>query len=372
MKIIVKTLFGAEELLARELSRLGAVNINAMRRALTCEADLRTLYDINLRSRMALRVLVPVVECCDAQTDEDLYAAVYDFPWEDMIDPQKTIMIDHMSFSSTFPNSQFLAYRTKDAIVDRIRDKTGLRPSVDTQQPDILLNVHATDDDICVSLDASGASLNKRGYRSQVLPTATNEVLAAALVEMSGWTEGDTLIDPMCGSGTVCIEAAMMARHIAPGILRGDAFGFTQWLNYDAAMWHELREAARSEETKVRLNIIGSDVDTEALDVAKLATLDMGLSPDVRIVRRPLREAQRTTSEGIVITCPPQSEEETRRNLPDLYKEVAYYLSHNYPDHDAWLYSTNLKALRNIGYRTQEKYRIYNGSKEGEFCMYPF
>lgn len=371
MKVIVKTLFGAEELLAKELARLGAVNITAMRRALICEADMRILYNINLRSRFALRVLVPMVECV-AETDRDLYDAVFVVPWEDYIDPQSTIMIDHMSYSARFPNSQFLAYRSKDAIVDRIREKTGSRPSVDTVDPDILLNVHATDDTICVSLDASGRSLNKRGYRSQVLPTATNEVLAAALVELSGWMPEDTLIDPMCGSGTICIEAAMKARNIAPGLLRGDDFGFTRWLNFDEPMWREIRKQAKAEQTNEKLSIIGYDIDTEALDVAKQSILEMRLSPDVRIVRKPLKDAQRTTSEGIIVTCPPQNEEETHRELTDLYKEVTYRLSRTFPDHDAWIYSTNLKALRAIEYRSQEKYRLYNGSREGEFCMYPF
>jgi len=378
LKLIVKTLYGAEELLSKELEQLGATNITSQRRAVNCEADTRTLYKINLWSRFALRVLVPVVEV-KAQTPEELYDAVYAYDWHKVISPDKSIKFDHISFSSLFPDSQYLAYKAKDAVVDKIRDNAGARPYVCFDYPDIMLNVHATDEGINVSLDASGSSLNKRGYRilsqetsNEVIQASTNEVLAAALVELSGWTPDQTLVDPMCGMGTICVEAAMKARNIAPNLYRKEVLGFMNWLTFDDKLWKELKEEAKDLQNKCRLNIIGSDINSDALDIAKLATLELGLNPDVRIVRKGIREQERLTQEGVIITVPPCIQEEGRRDLEDFYKEVTYFLSRKFPDHDAWIYSTNLKALRAIEYRSAQKFQIYNGSQEGNFNLYPF
>lgn len=371
MKLIVKTLYGAEELLKKELETLGATQITTQRRAVTCQADKQTLYKINLWSRFALRVLMPVCEF-QAKNDKELYDNIYAYEWQEMIEPNQSFMIDHISFSSIFSNSQFLAQKTKDAIVDKIREKRGSRPSVNFDNPDILLNVHATDELISVSLDASGMSLNRRGYRNVQLPSATNEVLAAALVELSGWTANDTLIDPMCGSGTICVEAAMKARNIAPNLYRKEGFGFQNWKDYDESLWKNIFDQAQQARNNIRLNIVGSDIDGDALDIAKLSTLELGLTPDVRTLRKSLKEQERITESGIVITCPPTNSEESRRGLEDLYKEITYYISHNFPDHDAWIFSTDLKALRAIEYKAEKKYQIYNGSSEGNFNLYPF
>lgn len=371
MKLIVKTLHGVESLLAKELEQLGATNITTQRRAVACDADLNTLYSINLKSRFALRVLVTCVSF-KATNDKEIFDNIYNFGWHEIIDPSKSIMIDHITFSSAFTNSQFLAQKAKDAIVDEIRAHRGSRPSVNFENPDILLNIHATDDLITISLDASGTSLNRRGYRSTTLPTATNEVLAAALVELSGWKPSQTLHDPLCGSGTICIEAAMKARNIAANIYRTEPFAFTNWLNFDEKLWNDIVTKAKDEANHMRISIIGSDIDTDSLDVAKLSTLDLGINTEVRTLRRSFRDAERTTEDGMIITCPPVSEEETRRGLDDMYKEITYYFSRRFPDHDAWIYSTNLKALRAIEFRSEKKIEIYNGGQEGNFNLYPF
>lgn len=371
LKLLVKTICGAEHLLRRELETLGATNVDIQRRVVSCEADQKTLYKINLWSRLALRVLVPVAEF-KAETDKDIYDNIYALPWHEMLSPSITFLIDHVSFSAAFSNSQFLAYKAKDAIVDKIRDQKGSRPSINTENPDVMLNIHATDDLITLSLDASVQALSKRGYRSQILPTATNEVLAAALVDLSGWTPDQTLIDPICGSGTICIEAAMKARNIAANLFRKESYGFQHWLDYDEKMWNELIEEAKSLRNNMRLTILGSDVDTDSLDIARLSTLELSLSPDVRIQRKSLRELTRVTESGVIVTCLPSEGENFRRGLPDFYKETTYYLSRNFPDHDAWLFTTNLKAMRSIEFRSEKKYEIYSGSTEGNFCLYPF
>ena len=370
-KLIVKTLHGAEDILGRELAQLGATDIEIMRRAVSCQADKETLYRINYCSRLAMRVLKPLLQF-QADNEKDLFQNVYDFDWHKIISPDKTIFIDHISFSNAFPNSQFVALRVKDAIVDRIRDEVGRRPYVNDENPEILLNVHATDDAITVSIDAAGAPLNRRGYRSTYLPTATNEVLAAALVELSGWTPDLALIDPMCGTGTICIEAAMKARNVPAATYRKFDFGFQHWGDFEPDLWEKVKSEANAKRTNIRLNIIGSDVDVEAIDVAKLTSLDLSLSPDVRIMRESLRRQTRTTQEGVIITCPPTNGEETKRGLDDFYKEITYFFSRNYPDHDAWLYSTELSALHAIEFKAEKKFELYNISQEGNFNLYPF
>ncbi len=357
-------------MLRRELEGLGATNVDMQRRAVTCEADKETLYRINLWSRLALRVLIPVVEF-QAQNDKEIYDNVYAYNWHEVLSPEKTMMIDHVSFSSIFNNSQFLAYKAKDAIVDKIRDNVGTRPSINTESPDVMLNIHATDDKISLSLDATGQALNKRGYRSAVLPTATNEVLAAALIELAKWSPDDALIDPMCGCGTICIEAAMKARNIAASLYRKEPFGFQNWLDYEPEMWNKLVDEAKQAVNNRRLTIVGSDIDSDALDIAKLSTLELGLNPDVRIMRKSLREQERTTESGTIITCPPV-DGDYKRGIEEFYKEITFYMSRKFPDHDAWIFSTNLKALRCIEYRSEKKYQIYSGSTEGNFNLYPF
>lgn len=372
MKLIVKTLHGVEELLSAELQELGATNIAAERRAVACEADLETMYKICYRSRFALRVLIEVVKC-KPDTDKDLYNAVHEFPWNEYIAPSQLIFIDHITFSQKWNNSKFLAMKSKDAIVDQISEKCGSRPSVDEKNFDILLNVHATDDDVTVSLDASRTSLNRRGYRVNQPANATNEVLAAALVKLSGWTDDQPLYDPMCGCGTICIEAAMAARHIPAGKYRKEPFGFEKWQNLDAELWKKVKDEADALITNQRLTIIGSDVNSDGLDIFKQAALMMNLTPDVRSIKQSLKEASRQTAEGMVITCPPTTDEEApRKDLPEYYKEITYYLANNFPDHDVWVYSSNMKALRAVPYTAEERLKVFSGNTEGNFNKYPF
>lgn len=369
MKLIVKTFQGLEKSLEKELASLGAKNISSGRRNVTCETTLEGMYRICLWSRLGLRVLVPILEF-DAKNEKEIYDGVFAYNWHELISPDKTFLIDHVSFSQVFPNSQYLAHKSKDAIVDQIRSKMGSRPSVSIDSPDIIVNLHVADTHFTISIDATGQSLNKRGYRSQQLPSTTNEVLASGLVELSGWTVDEALIDPMCGCGTICIEAAMKAMNIAPG-LRRSKFSFMNWLTYDDVIWKKLTDEAKSSVKQVRMNIIGSDVDVEALDIAKQSTLDLGISRDVRIMRCSLREQSSTTQTGVVITCPPVVFEDSQRDIHNFYKEMAYLFLRRYPEHDAWVYSSNQKALRGMDLLPEQKLIVYNGPTEGYFNKYP-
>lgn len=404
MDLIVKTLNGAEELLAAELKNLGATNVKALRRAVNCNGDLKTMYRICYESRFALRVLVNAIDV-KANTDVDLYNAVHGFHWHEYITPESTIFIDHISFSTTFKDSLFLAQKTKDAIVDEIREHTGARPSVNAKDFDILLNVHATDDGISVALDASNLSLNRRGYRHDQPVNATNEVLAAALVEISGWTPDKTLYDPMCGAGTILIEAAMKARHIPANKYRTEKFGFENWKNFDAVLFDQIKSEADSQiDNTVRLNLIGTD--TGLLDYAKEAQLTLGIGADMKLYNKSFKVFERQTAEGMIITCPPDdfrprepkkdkddrkdgrrgnkqnesptikpkklTEKELNERAEKFYKEAMGYMAQIYPDYDVWVFSTNLNAMKKVQFHAEQIIKLFNTNAEGTFQLFPF
>lgn len=267
LKLIVKTMHGLEDVLAEELKQLGAQQITPMRRGVSCEGDLKLMYQINLWCRTALRVMMPV-HTFTAKTEAEVYDGTLKFEWHTILDNDKTFAIDHVVFSNLFKHTGYLALKTKDAIVDQIRSVTGARPSVNVQDPDVLVNLHVANDVVTLSIDSSGEPLNRRGYRIGIHPSPINEVLAAGMLLKAGWNPSITLIDPMCGSGTIVLEAAMMAKNMAPG-LRRTKFGFMSWKNFDAKLWQELKDAAKAAVTSPRVNILGSDIDIRAVDVAK-------------------------------------------------------------------------------------------------------
>lgn len=367
MKLIVKTLIGIEDLLAKELESLGATNVEAQRRAVSCEADKEALYRICYCSRLAVRVNVCLAEF-EAHDENDIYDGARAIAWHEVMRPETAMIIDHVSFSQEMPDSVRIAKRVNDAIVDAMLDATGHEVYFNSANPDYLVNVHVTDERTSISIDAVGTPLSNRGYRPEDIEAATNEVLAAALIDLSGWEPKQTLVDPMCGAGTICIEAAMKARCIPAAYFRKYAFCFENFVDFDPVIWENVRNEANAKRNNVRLNIVGSDIDVDGIDLAKTSTLEMKLSSDVRIVRKSLREQSRMTQEGVVLTCPPTDPEQTRRGLPDLYKEISYTLSRNFPDYDVWIYSTDEDALDAIPFDAERELEVLGGY----FQLFPF
>ncbi len=367
MKLIVKTFIGIEPLLAKELEQLGATNIEEQRRLVACEGDQETLYKICYRSRLAVRVMVSLKEFAAADENE-VYKNVRTIAWHEYLRTGSTFCVDHVTFSQAMSDSQYVAQKVKEAIIDEMMEAVGEQAYANAEDPDYMVNVHVTDERVSVSLDATGAPLDRRGYRPDGIDAATNEVLAAALVDLSGWEPSQTLVDPMCGAGTICIEAAMKARNIPAAYYRKYSFCFENFKDFDAKLWEKVKVEADGMRNNVRLSIVGSDVDTDATDIAKTSTLDMKLTTDVRISRRSVREQSRMTQEGVVITCPPTDPEQTRRGLPDFYKEATYYLSHNFPDYDVWIYSTDADAMDAIPFDAERELEV----RDGYFNLYPF
>ncbi len=368
MKLIAKTLFGAEELLSEELKSLGATEVEVQRRAVSCSADKKTLYKICYQSRLAIRVMILLSEF-KADNENELYKGVRSIEWNTIIPQGKTVFIDYISFSQNIDNTSYVAQTVYDAISDQMLTVEERCPRSDNDNPDLLINVHVTDERVAVSVDAVGASLNRRGYRSDNIEVATNEVLAAILVDLSGWKPTQALVDPMCGAGTICIEAAMKARRIPAAKYRRYAFGFENMSDFDSALWESVKNEADSQINHIKLNIVGSDIDTDAIDLAKTTILENKEHfSDIRISRCSIKEQTRMTQEGVVLTCPPYNADETRRGLNDFYKEITYHLSHNFPDFDVWIYSPAREALDNIEFQAAEDIRISDGSLR----LYPF
>lgn len=368
MKLIVKTLIGAEEILSNELAKLGASEVTPQRRAVYCEADQETLYRICYCSRLATRVNVCLAEL-KAENENDIYNAARAIEWQNVIKPHTTIFIDHVSYSQAMPDSHVAAVRVYDAITDVMMASTGEAPYTNADEPDYIINVHVTDERVAISVDAVGAPLSRRGYRPEGIDAATNEVLAAALVELSGWQPSQALVDPMCGAGTICFEALMKARNIPAAAFRKYPFLFQNFKDYDEQLFEKVKQEARAKQNNLRVSIVGSDIDTDAIDIAKTSTFEMHLTTtDVRIARRSLREQSRMTSEGMVITCPPTDPEQTKRGLADFYKEATYYLSHNFADFDVWIYSTDAEAMDAIPFDAERKLETCDGFLN----LYPF
>lgn len=302
-EMVAKTFQGLEEVLAEELRGLGAANVMPGRRMVAFEGDLAMLYKANLCCRTALRILKPIYKFVATDTDS-LYDSVKEFDWSSVLSIDKTFSIDTVAFSDEFTHSQFVTYRVKDAIVDWFRDRYGndKRPGVRLQDADVMINVHIAGDRVTLSLDSSGESLHKRGYRVAQTEAPINEVLAAGIILRSGWRGECPLVDPMCGSGTFLVEAALIAANINPGIYR-KSFAFENWKNFDADLFDSIYNDD-SGEREFRHKIYGADISPKAVDIATRNIKSAGVARYVDIQVKPLSQLRPTAcSSPILLTA---------------------------------------------------------------------
>jgi putative N6-adenine-specific DNA methylase len=361
-----KTLKGLEPLLAKELETLGAERIEAENRGVTFQGGRSLMYRVNLASRLALRVLLPLMRFQASDTDQ-LYRKVKQFDWSRYLDYKMTFAIDPVVHSPHFRNSHFVAHKVKDAIADRFVEKTSLRPSVNREKPDLLINVHIAGKWVTVSLDSSGGSLHRRGYRTGQFRAPLNEVLAAGMIMHAGWNGETPFMDPMCGSGTLVIEAALIAAGIPPGIFR-QRYGFEQWKDFDRdLMEHVARDLPTEKEVKVP--ILGRDVDPEAVALTRRQLKQMELDHLVKLEVKDFGDSE--DMEGITIVMnPPYGERLQRDDLEMLYSMVGSTLKHRFPGSDAWILSSSSGALKKVGLRPASRIQLYNGSLECTFAHY--
>lgn len=367
---IAKTISGLEEVLAAELVALGAPNVQLLKRAVSFDGDKRMLYKANYCLRTAQRILMPIFSFQLAD-DEDLYNQVNGYPWENYLDLQKTLAVDAVVTDSELTHSHFVALRTKDGIVDRFRTlNNGRRPSVDVDNPNVRINIHINGSVCDVSLDSSGASLHKRGYRVSNAEAPMSEVLAAGLIQLSGWKRDGHFIDPMCGSGTLVIEAAMFANNFPAGMYRKD-FGFMHWPDFDQQLWDDVTAEALGQQTEFEYQIIGSDISPKNLGSARANLKAARLHKDVKLHVSPFAAMQPPAGKrGIVIINPPYGERIRMNDIIGLYKSIGNTLKQEFTGYQAWVISSDQKALSLIGLRPTGKYPIFNGQLECRFVHY--
>ena len=368
MKIHIKTLFGLENVLADEIRELGGQNVFPMKRSVNCEGNLEFLYKANLHLRTALKVLVPI-HTFTAQTEDQLYREVSKFDWSQYFNANQTFAIDNTIHSEYFKHSKYAALKTKDAIVDQFRNKTGKRPSIDVSNPDVKLDLYAFKDKFTISLDSSGESLNKRGYRQPGHQAPINEVLAAGMLKLAGWKKNIPLYDPMCGTGTILIEAALMGQNIPPQISRFD-FGFKKWNNFHLPTWNKVLTEAKANIRKSKLQIFGGDIDGETVILANKSVRKMKLSDVIDIRKLPVENHLPKTPEGMIISNPPYGERIGRQNTNEFYKSLSDLFKNNFSGFDVWIISSNMEALKHFRLKPSQKIVLFNGSLECKFEKY--
>lgn len=379
MKIIAKTFQGLEEVLETEVRQLGASDVERGNRMVAFTGDQRLLYKANFCLRTAVRVL-KVIEEFRAGDADQVYEHVRQMPWEQLISEKDTFLVDAVCFSDHFRHSKFVAYRTKDAIADRFRSLCGERPNVSISDPTLRVHVHISDRDVTIALDASGESLHKRGWRMGSGAAPINEVLAAGIVLLSGWQGECDLIDPFCGSGTILIEAALIARNINPGLFR-KRFAFERWRDFDPALFDEIYNDDSAERPFLH-HIYGFDINRQALRIARENVQRAGVADIVSVQQRDFREgglqipAQETPAENapdskaIMISNPPYGERISSNDILALYETIGTKLKQQFAGNDAWIISLHEECFDRIGMRPSTKYALYNGDLPCELRKY--
>jgi putative N6-adenine-specific DNA methylase len=367
-EIIATTLFGLEEIVAGELRDLGATNVEVLNRAVKFTGDKAMLYKSNLHLRTALKVLKPFSQFM-LRDDIDLYKRIKRIDWEQFMSVDGTLAIEATVNGEYFTHSQFVALKSKDAIVDQFREKYGRRPSVDLENPDLRINIHINDRSCSVSLDSSGVSLGKRGYRLEQSLAPMSEVLAAGIIALSGWDKKRNLLDPMCGSGTLAIEAALIACNIAPGRLR--TFGFGKWKDFNADLWASLKKEADNQIIEPSCKIFSSDIESRSVEISKRNAINAGVENLIEFKQMDFLHSNDHFNNGIVLMNPPYGErlKEVEEIIP-FYQEIGTQLKHHYEGCDAWIISGNIEALKFIGLRPSRKIRLFNGPLECKLQKY--
>jgi len=360
-QLVATTYAGLEEVLAKELTALNADEVQTARRAVFFKGNLGLVYRANYTLTTALRILVPIKTFKIFKVD-DLYYQAAKIHWEDYFDPSKTFAIQGTVFSDLFKNSMFASLKLKDAVVDRFRKVFNKRPSVAVNHPDVVINLHLSNNACTVSLDSSGESLHKRGYRIENHEAPISEVLAAGLLKLSGWNGMEPLTDPMCGAGTIVIEAAMMAKHVRPGEL-GRTYAFQHWKNYRQALMEKIRN--ESEQLNIDFPLYGSDISRQSIHKAFINAEKAMVSDVVKLEIADFRLLEKRADSSFLLFNPPYGER-IKSGDAIFYEMIGERLKHHFPGSEAWIIST-ASCFRSIGLKPAKKVPLYNGSLECSF-----
>lgn len=364
---LAKTLQGLEGVLADELKALGAKDIEIQRRAVSFKGDKKTLYKANFWLRTALRILKPVA-VFKVNSPDDVYTEIKKLKLEEFINANKTFSIDTTVYSEQINHSRYVTYKAKDAIVDYFTEKYGKRPTVSVANPDIYFNLHISHTTCTLSLDSSGAPLFKRGYRVAQTDAPINEVLAAGLLMLSGWKGQCDFIEPMCGSGTIAIEAAMLALNMAPGLFRKE-FAFERWEDFDKDMFDEIYNDD-SMERDFKHKIYASDVSAKAIGIANANIKSAGLGRYIETKVMDIADMPAQEKPIHSVFNPPYGERLNDFSIKELYSTIGTTLKHKFPGSNAWIISSSMLGFDNIGLKPTKKMQLINGDLKCDFRGY--
>ncbi|MCZ8089549.1 THUMP domain-containing protein [Flavobacterium sp.] len=367
-KMVAKTFFGFEEILAKELNQLGAQEVEIGTRMVSFKGDKGFMYKANLSLRSALKILKPIYHF-RAFNDQSLYKGIQGVDWSKYLNANQTFVIDTTIHSDNFKHSQFVSQKAKDAIVDQFRDKFGQRPSIDKDFPDLRINIHIDRDQCSVSLDTSGASLHHRGYRTATNIAPINEVLAAGMLLLSGWDGSSDFLDPMCGSGTILVEAAMIACNIPANINRKE-FAFEKWNDWDNDLFDQIIDALMKRTREFHHTIMGYDKAPSAVQKAKDNVQNANLEDYITISQANFFDTKKENVGPLQMVFNPPYGERLDIDLERFYRELGDTLKNNYPNTNAWFITANLESLKYVGLRPSRKIKLFNGSLEARLVKY--
>lgn len=368
-KMVAKTLFGFEELLVKELTQLGAQEVKIGVRSVSFVGDKGFMYKANLALRTAIKILKPLTTF-RIKDEQDLYDQVYKIPWEEYMSENGSLAVNATVHSDKFTHSQYIALKTKDAIVDRFRNIKGTRPNVDLRFPDLKINIHIDRQTCTVSFDSSGESLHRRGYKTATNIAPINEVLAAGLVMLSGWDGQCDFMDPMCGSGTILIEAAMIACNIPPNLMRKE-FAFERWQDWDVDLFEKIEESLLSKTRDFHHKMVGYDKSPSAVSKAIENVKNAHLEEFITIKHEDFFKTQKGGDKYLhMVFNPPYGERLESLNVEEFYGDIGSTLKHGYPGTHAWFITSNLEGLKYVGLRPSRKIKLFNAKLEARLVKY--
>jgi len=368
-KMLAKTFFGFEEILAKELRQLGAQEVEIGNRAVSFVGDKGFMYKANLCLRTALKILKPI-HTATIESDNDLYQLFYDFPWTDYLEVDSKFVIDSVVYGELFTYSQYASQKAKDGLVDRFRDEFQARPSVEMNRPDLRINLHIQNDQCTISLDSSGASLHHRGYRTATNIAPLNEVLAAGLIQLSGWKGNTDFYDPMCGSGTILIEAALFSCKIPANINR-KSFAFEKWKDWDESLMETIKTSQLKKIINPNVQIKGSDKAPSAVEKAIQNVENANLSDFITIEKKDFFQVEKETKGPLHLLTNPPYGERLEGDMNVLYQGIGDSFKQSFPNTQAWMISSNMEALKHVGLRPSRKIKLFNGKLESRLLLYP-
>ena len=362
-----KTFFGFESVLAEELKSMGAADVEIKNRLVEFYGDKGFLYKANYSLSTALRILVPI-HSFSVKNEFQLYERFKKFEWENYLDLNQTFVIDSTVHSDYFTHSHYAALKVKDALVDSFQEKYGKRPSVEKENPDIVFNLHISHDKVTLSLDSSGDSLHKRGYKTEHGKAPINEVLAAGLLKIAGWDGKGNLLDPMCGSGTILTEAALMATNIPPQIHRGK-FAFENWKDFDAELFEKIKETRLNRMREFSGKIVGYDINPAMLKIAEENIVNADLEDFIEVKYKDFFQSEKDLFPVLILFNPPYNER-MESNNEILYKSIGDTLKNHYPNTYCWFITSDLSAKKFVGLKPSKKVKVFNGKLECDFLRY--